>query len=95
MEIVQITQARHVGGYQVWLRFSDGSEGVADLSNLIHTHEQAVSLKDVSKFANFKLDDWPTLVWDCGFDVAPEKLYELVTGKAPGFVQAPTVAHHD
>jgi len=28
---------------------------------------------------------WPTLAWDCGFDLAPEYLYELATGKRPSW----------
>jgi hypothetical protein len=31
--------------------------------------------------AQFHLDSWPTLAWDCGFDVSPESLYERVVGK--------------
>jgi len=34
-----------------------------------------------AEFAKFTLDEWPTLVWSCGFDLAPEMLYERVTGK--------------
>jgi hypothetical protein len=30
---------------------------------------------------NFHLDSWPTLAWDCGFDVDPDSLYEWATGK--------------
>ena len=29
-----------------------------------------------ARFADLHLDSWPTLVWDCGFDVAPESLYQ-------------------
>jgi hypothetical protein len=40
-------------------------------------------LLDPERFRNFYLDEWPTLAWSCGFDVAPETLYELATGKSP------------
>ena len=34
------------------------------------------------RFVAFYLDAWPTLAWACGFDVAPESLYFMATGKA-------------
>jgi hypothetical protein len=40
-------------------------------------------LRDEKEFARFFLDEWPTLAWPCGFDVAPEALYERVTGQSP------------
>jgi hypothetical protein len=30
---------------------------------------------------DFKLDEWSTITWNCGFDVSPETLYERATGK--------------
>jgi hypothetical protein len=42
-----------------------------------------IGLLDRDLFQNFYLDEWPTLAWPCGFDVAPETLYELATGKSP------------
>jgi len=33
-------------------------------------------LKDTRVSAKFYLNSWPTLAWDCGFDIAPETLYE-------------------
>jgi len=38
-------------------------------------------LRDIDSFKEFKLDEWATVVWDCGFDVSPETLYERATGK--------------
>jgi hypothetical protein len=37
--------------------------------------------------ATFQLDEWPTIVWDCGFDLSPEYLYELATGKRPTWAE--------
>lgn len=82
MPIIQIQEAKYVGNHSVWLCFSTGEEGIADLSDLIERHKAAAPLRDPAVFAAFKLDDWPTLVWDCGFDVSPEALYERATGKA-------------
>ena len=29
--ILHITDAKHLRGYQLWLKFNDGSEGIVDL----------------------------------------------------------------
>lgn len=82
MPIIQIQEAKYMGNHSVWVRFNMGEEGIADLSDLIEHYKAAAPLRDPAVFAAFKLDDWPTLVWDCGFDVSPETLYERATGKA-------------
>ncbi len=82
MECISIADARHAGEYRVWIQFNNGETGEADLKNLIFKYPIASPLKDVKEFANFFLDTWPTLAWKCGFDVGPEYLYFLATGKA-------------
>jgi hypothetical protein len=42
----------------------------------------AEPLQDPEAFSHFYLDSWPTLAWDCGFDVDPESLYFRATGKS-------------
>lgn len=81
--IVSVAEARYVDGYRIWLRFNTQEAGITDLSDLIACCESATPLRDHANFARFHLDAWPTLAWDCGFDVAPELLYERVTGKLP------------
>jgi hypothetical protein len=81
--MVKITAARPMGGFRVELQFDNGESGIADLSDLIHRYDAAAPLRDPVEFARFRLDEWPTLVWDCGFDVAPETLYARATGTAP------------
>jgi len=39
-------------------------------------------LRNPEAFSHFYLDSWPTLAWDCGFDVDPESLYFRATGKS-------------
>jgi hypothetical protein len=75
----------HYEEYRVRLSFDAGEEGVADLRETILKYEAARPLLDCVEFAKFTLDEWPTLVWPCGFDVAPEMLYELTTGKRPSW----------
>ena len=80
--IVDIEQARYLDNYRIWLKFNTGETGVADLRDLIFKYPAAKPLQNTEEFQRFYLDSWPTLAWECGFDVAPEALYERATGKS-------------
>jgi len=84
--IVSVSEARHVDGYRIWLRFNTQETGILDLGELIAGSPSASLLRDPAYFARFHLDSWPTLAWPCGFDIAPETLYQLLTGKQPAWV---------
>jgi len=58
------------------LQFNDGLCGNVDLKDIICKNTAASSLKDPVEFSKFYLDSWPTLAWECGFDIAPESLYQ-------------------
>lgn len=89
--MISIKRAHHVADYLIDIEFSDGVSGVVDLHDTISRYEAASEIRDPAKFADFHLDEWPTLVWPCGFDLAPEYLYELLTGSAPAWSkQAPS-----
>ena len=64
--------------HRVFLRFNDGVQGEADLKDVIDRYKIAAPLIDPEKFAKFYFDSWPTLCWECGFDIAPEALYQKV-----------------
>ncbi len=81
MECIHVIEAKYVKNFIVYLKFNTGESGQTDLKDLIHKYSQATSLRDPKRFKNFFLDSWPTLAWECGFDIAPESLYFRVTGK--------------
>ena len=72
MAIPHVVQARHLGGYRVWLRFDDGLEGELDLAGELWG-PVFEPLRDPAYFARFSVDD--TLVWPNGADLAPEFLH--------------------
>ena len=76
MECVYIKEAKHVRDHKVFVKFNTGKSGEIDLKNIVYKYDIAKPLRDVNNFSRFHLDSWPTLVWDCGFDIAPETLYE-------------------
>jgi hypothetical protein len=79
--IVKITAADYLDGFRLHLHFNTGESGDVDLQDIIFKYNAALPLRDIEGFKAFKLDEWSTVVWDCGFDVSPETLYERATGK--------------
>jgi hypothetical protein len=69
-----ITDARYVGEYTVWLRFSDGSHGDVDLSQDLDG-PMFEPLRDRGFFSQVRLHpELRTLIWPNGADFAPEFL---------------------
>lgn len=71
-ELVHVTGVRYLGGYRLWLQFSDGAEGEIDLEGELWG-EVFEPLKDPAFFALAKLD-LDTVTWPNGADLAPEFL---------------------
>ena len=76
MECIYLKEAKYIKDFRVFLKFNDGKAGEVDLKDIVYKYNIASPLRDPEHFAMFYLDSWPTLAWDCGFDVAPETLYE-------------------
>jgi hypothetical protein len=79
--MIGVSEAAYQDGYKIWVKFNTGESGVVDLFDLIQKYKAAAPLLDTNEFKKFYLDEWPTLAWPCGFDLAPESLYERATGK--------------
>ena len=74
--MLRIVSADYLDKFRVRLEFSDGVEGVVDMSGKL---EGPVfrPLNDPTIFQQFELTDH-TLTWSCGADFAPEYLHDLV-----------------
>jgi hypothetical protein len=74
--MIWVTDAKPLGGYRLWVRFSDKSEGELDLTDLVTNDKRPIvaALRDPAKFAALRVD-MDTVVWDNGFDLAPEYLH--------------------
>ena len=72
----QLTGARHVGNYRVWLLFADGREGIVDFSDDLWG-EALAPLQNLDTFAELSFDDaLATLTWERGgIDISPSYLY--------------------
>ncbi len=73
--LVDVLRLRPLEGYRLWLRFTDGSEGVRDLSGMIAQGGPMVEpLKAPDYFARVFVEmGAPT--WPNGFDLDPIALY--------------------
>jgi hypothetical protein len=79
--MIALTEAKYVDGNRIWIKFTDGSSGIVDFTDIIEKYPTARPLADPLEFQRFYLDEWPTLAWPCGFDFSPEGLYERATGR--------------
>ena len=84
--ITNVIEAHYVDGYRLVITFNTGESAVVDFSRMIAEIPQAAQLQDVEQFKSFYLDGWPTLAWTCGYDIAPETLYQMATGKLPAWM---------
>ena len=70
-----VKEASYVDGYKILLKFHDGNQGVADLSDCM-IGGIFEPLKSISFFKTFVLERH-TITWANGADLAPEYLYFL------------------
>ena len=95
MTCVYVVEARYIKDFLVYLKFNTGESGKVDLMEIIYKYDQAEPLRDPARFKAFFLDSWPTLAWDCGFDISPESLYYRVTGKKEPILPSDAVIRAD
>ncbi len=90
--MVQIVDVQLRGGYRLFLRFDDGSEGVVDIAEVLPLDGVFASLRDRAVFEQVSLDkQWGTICWPNDLDLAPEPLYERVTGRDPNQLPSRTI----
>jgi hypothetical protein len=70
-----VTAAKHVRDYVVWVRFEDGTEGEIDLENELYG-PMFEPLKEPDYFGKVAVAEYGTITWPNGADIAPEFLYE-------------------
>lgn len=75
-ELVRVTAVRHVRDHVLWLEFSDGISGEADLGDAL-VGPVFEPLRDPRAFARVRLGA-ETIEWPNGADWAPESLHERV-----------------
>jgi len=73
--MIEVTDAKHIGGYRLEVQLNDGTSGTIDFDELLWGPVFA-PLRDLAVFKQFHVSrDFGTLVWANGADVAPEWLH--------------------
>ena len=68
--------------YRLWLRYSDGTEGEVDLSDL--AGKGVFKLwNDYRAFEDVRIGDYGAIAWSDKIDLCPDALYLRLTGKTP------------
>lgn len=81
--MIWVTEAKVLPDFRLWIRFSDSTEGEIDLKDFIarDTRPVVTALRDPLTFSALRVD-MDTVVWDNGFDLAPEFLHAQVKAHA-------------
>jgi hypothetical protein len=89
--IVFVKAAEYISDYKIAIEFNTGESAVVDFAQMIKEDPLAAPLADLTQFKLFYLDPWPTLAWQCGYDIAPESVYCMATGKLPDWMLQPVL----
>ena len=70
-----VTAARTLPNYRLWVCFDDGVEGEVDLHDFVMSDQRPIvaALRAPGDFAAIRVEH-DTVVWENGFDLAPEYL---------------------
>ncbi len=78
----QVVDVKPLPGFKLRLRYSNGAEGVVDLSHL--AGKGVFRMWDgAGAFDNVSIGSSGEIRWDDAVDICPDALYLLVTGKSP------------
>ena len=78
----KLIEVKPLEGYCVWVKYSDGVEGVVDLSELVGKGVFAV-WKDYREFQKVRVGPSGDMAWSEDIDLCPDAIYLKVTGKKP------------
>ena len=76
----KINKIKILSDYKIWLKYSDHTEGVVDLSDLVGRGVFS-EWNDYDNFKNVKIGTSGELIWPCGLDLCSDALYLKLTGK--------------
>ena len=86
--MIKITSSEPLGFYRLLLRFSDGSEGERDFSQLVtESGSLVMPLRDPAYFARAFTEDGTGLAWPNGLDLDAKALHDLM--RSAGELRAP------
>jgi hypothetical protein len=75
LPMVDVLRLRPLEGHRLWLRFTDGSEGVHDLSDMIANGGEMVEPLNSKQYFDRVFVEMGAPTWPNGFDLDPINLY--------------------
>jgi hypothetical protein len=82
MTIPTPTEVRPLEDYRIWVQYSDGVEGIADLSHLAGKGVFAL-WNDYRQFRSVHIGPSGELAWSDEIDLCPDAIYLKITGMKP------------
>ncbi len=76
------TAIKPLDNYRLWVRFSDGVEGIVDLSDLVGKGVFAL-WNDHREFQKARIGPSGEIAWDDQVDLCPDAIYLKITGRRP------------
>jgi len=78
----KITDVKILSNYNIWLRYSDGTEGTVNLSHLVG--KGVFSLwNNYEEFKKVSIGSSGEILWGKEVDLCTDSLYLQITGKKP------------
>jgi Protein of unknown function (DUF2442) len=75
LPLVDVLRLRALDGHRLWVRFTDGSEGVRDFSDILAKGGPMVEPLKAQDYFNRVFVEMGAPTWPNGFDVDPINLY--------------------
>ncbi len=75
-------EVKPLENYRIWVKYSDGVEGVVDLSDLVGKGVFAV-WNDYRDFQKVHIGPGGEIAWSEEIDLCPDAIYLEITGKKP------------
>jgi hypothetical protein len=75
-------EVKPLEGYCLWIKYSDGVEGIVDLRDLVGKGVFAL-WNDYREFQNVYIGPGGEIAWGEEIDLCPDALYLRITGRKP------------
>lgn len=78
----KLIEVKPLENYRIWVKYSDGVEGVVDLSDLVGKGVFA-AWNDYREFQKVHVGPSGEIAWSEEIDLCPDAIYLKITGKKP------------
>ncbi len=80
--MVKPIELKPLDDYRLWIKYSDGIEGIADLSKYVGKGVFS-AWSDYTFFKSVRIGSSGELMWGEKIDLCPDSIYLKITGKQP------------